>query len=89
MRCADRSSTRRPPTLTEQPVTDEDLAAAERSKDRAAEEERVASEAARAARAAHADAAARAGGEGVTALEAAHVAAETAVATAQRGRRCP
>ena len=73
-----------PAELTEEPVTDEDLAAAERSKERAAEGERVASEAARAARAAHADAAARAGGEGVTALEAARVAAQTAVATAQK-----
>jgi exonuclease SbcC len=71
-----------PAAPTADPVTDDDLAAAERSKDRAAEDERAAADAARAARAAHAEVAARAGGEGVAALESAHAAAEAAVAAA-------
>ena len=72
-----------PAAPTDEPVTDDDLAEAERRKDVAAETERAASETARAARTAHADAAARAGGEDVPALETAHAAAETAVIAAQ------
>lgn len=73
-----------PATRTDDAVTDDDLAAAERHKDRAAAQERAASETARAARAAHAEAAARAGGDGVTALEAAHAAADAAVTAARQ-----
>ena len=65
-----------PAPQTADPVTDDDLADAERRKDAAASAERTASDAARAARAAHAEAAARAGGEDVAALAAAHAAAE-------------
>ncbi|MFF0909330.1 AAA family ATPase [Microbacterium enclense] len=50
------------------PVTDAEIAAAERRKDTAADAERLASDAARVARDAHALAAARAGGESVPAL---------------------
>ncbi|MFZ8758717.1 AAA family ATPase [Microbacterium sp. HMH0099] len=50
------------------PVTDAEIAAAERRKDSAAEADRLASDAARVARDAHALAAARAGGESVPAL---------------------
>jgi exonuclease SbcC len=66
------------------PVTDDDLAEAERRKDAAAEAERTASETARGARAAHAGAAARAGGEDAAVLEAAHTAAAEAVAAARQ-----
>lgn len=72
-----------PAARTQDPVTDDDLAAAERNMHQAAERERAASDGARTARAAYADAAARAGGDGVAALEAAHAAAENAVAAAQ------
>jgi len=72
-----------PAVATEEPVTDDDLARAERSKDAAASAEQVASGAASAARAAHAEAAARAGGGNVTELATAHADAQEAVTTAQ------
>ena len=72
-----------PAALTD-PVTDDDLAAAERHKERAAEQERAASETARTARAAHAESAARAGGDSIAALEAAHVAADAALTAARQ-----
>lgn len=73
-----------PAPPSDEPVTDDDLVDAENRKDAAASAERTASDAARAARAAHAEAAARAGGESVAALTAAHDAAAEAVAVAQR-----
>ena len=73
-----------PAALTDDPVTDDDLAAAERHKDRAAEQERAASDIARAARSAHAESAARAGGDSVAALEAAQLAADAALTAARQ-----
>ncbi|WP_314505235.1 SMC family ATPase [uncultured Microbacterium sp.] len=73
-----------PAPAAQDAVTDADLAAAERGKDRAAEQERAASEASRTARTAHAAVSARAGGEGVAALESAHNAAEAALAAAEQ-----
>lgn len=65
-----------------EPVSDDELAAAEQRKNLAAEEDRLASDAARVARDAHALAAARAGGEDVERLTARLTAAEQAVAEA-------
>ncbi|BDV31709.1 AAA family ATPase [Microbacterium terricola] len=62
-----------------EPVTDEMLAAAERTKDDAAAAEQSAATAARAARAAHSESAARAHGRSADDLEAALAAARTAV----------
>ncbi len=73
-----------PAPQTAEPVTDDDLADAERRKDAAASAERTASDAARAARTAHAEAAARAGGEAVATLETAHAVANAAVVAARR-----
>lgn len=64
------------------PVTDDDLAAAEARRDDAIARERVAADAARGARERHADAAARAGGDGVATLEEQLAAAETQHAAA-------
>lgn len=65
------------------PVTDDEIAAAERRRDRAAVHERAAEGGARAARTAHAQAAARAGGESVVVLEEVRAAAVAAVAAAR------
>ncbi len=73
-----------PAPVTPDAVTDDDLAAAERAKDAAADGERLAAEAARVARAAHADAVARAGGEDVATLLAADAAAEATVIAARQ-----
>lgn len=64
------------------PVTDDDLAAAEARRDDAIARERVAADAARGARERHAAAAARAGGDGVAALEEQLAAAEAQHAAA-------
>ncbi|HYI51167.1 MAG TPA: SMC family ATPase [Microbacterium sp.] len=72
-----------PAVATDEPVTDDDLADAERRKDAAAAIERTASDTARSARTTHAEAAARAGGAAVPARETAHAAARIAVAAAQ------
>ncbi|MFG6503268.1 AAA family ATPase [Microbacterium sp. P05] len=65
------------------PVTDAEIDTAERAKDAAVEADRVASTAARSAREAHARLAARAGGEEVSSLEAAHERALVAVSAAE------
>ncbi|SDO92159.1 exonuclease SbcC [Microbacterium sp. ru370.1] len=65
-----------------EPVSDDELAAAEERKNLAAEEDRLASDAARVARDAHALAAARAGGEDVQTLTARLTAAEQTVSEA-------
>lgn len=84
--CAVCGSTEHPhpaPQVAE-PVTDDDLADAERQKDEAAATERTAADAARAARSGHAEAAARAGGDDVPTLETARAVAAEAVAGAHR-----
>lgn len=58
-----------PAAAAADPVTDDDLTAAESGRDAAIAHERVAADAARAARERHAAVAARSGGDGVTALE--------------------
>ncbi len=73
-----------PATATDEPVTDSDLAAAERAKDAAATVERAAADTARSARAAHAEAAARAGGADASAAAAAQKTAASAVAAATK-----
>jgi DNA repair protein SbcC/Rad50 len=67
----------------DQPVTDDDLATAERIKEAAAVAERAASHAALTARSAYAEAAARAGGADAVDLASEHALAETAVAAAE------
>ncbi|MDL9978913.1 AAA family ATPase [Microbacterium sp. ASV49] len=65
------------------PVTDGDLADAERAKDAASETERAAAETARAARTAHGEAAARAGGDDVETLGARKVTQTATLAAAR------
>jgi exonuclease SbcC len=68
-----------PAEPSDEPVTDDHLLAAENARDAAAERERRAAEAARTTRERHSEVAARAGGEGVTALQ-----EQLAVAEARR-----
>lgn len=72
-----------PAATSHEPVTDEEIAAAEGVRDAAALVEADAAEAARAAREALASAVARAGGDGVEALSQALAGAEAAVAAAE------
>ncbi|MGK3951486.1 AAA family ATPase [Microbacterium sp. I2] len=78
-----------PAPISDDPVTDDDLAAAEAERETAAARERSASDAARAARERHAVAAARAGGEAPAVLEEQLEAAIVLVAAAESaaGRR--
>lgn len=71
-----------PAPLRGEPVSDDEIVAAEARRDRAADDERRAGDVARAARAAHAEASARAGGEAVPALESARADADAAVTAA-------
>ncbi|HEX5730928.1 SbcC/MukB-like Walker B domain-containing protein, partial [Microbacterium sp.] len=73
-----------PAAATAEPVTDSDLAAAERAKDAAATVERAAGDTARSARVAHAEAAARAGGADASAAADAQKVAESAVSAASK-----
>lgn len=72
-----------PAHSNDEPVTDDQFAAAEAAKDAATDVERAAAAAVREARAAHGSAAARAGGESVEALEQRHSADGDAVASAE------
>lgn len=71
-----------PAAAAPDPVTDDDLAAAETRRDDATARERIAADAARVARERHAEAAARAGGDGIAALEEQLAAAEAQHAAA-------
>ena len=89
--CAVCGSTEHPSPAepSDAPVTDDQVAAAEAERDRAAEEEATAAEAARAARDAYNKAVARAGGESAPALAEAAAAAELSLTAATEAqRRC-
>ncbi len=73
----------RPAPASDEPVTEDEIQAAEAAQVRAAAAERAAAQEASAARTAHAEAAARAGGEAVDALADALAAAEADLASAQ------
>jgi len=87
--CAVCGSTEHPsPAMpTDVPVTDDEVAAAEAERDRAAKDEATAAEAASAARGAYNAALARAGGETAAALAEARVAVERSLATATEAKR--
>ncbi|MEU1971214.1 SMC family ATPase [Microbacterium sp. NPDC019599] len=71
-----------PASASDEPVTDDVIAAAETAQEAAADAARVASERARDARAAHQESSARAGGEAVDKLSGDHASAEAALKTA-------
>ena len=73
-----------PAPASSDPVTDDEISAAEVARDRAAAAEKLAADAARAARESFGAAAARAGGEPVPTLESARTAAAAAVDAARR-----